>query len=300
MTRPARFSPIDTAAAQNMTAEQAIQFHYDNDTRFFSLWLDPTLSYSCARWRDPFDRAARAKDLNAAQAEKIRYHLASAAIPKGGRLIDIGCGWGAVLEAAVKADPTATALGLTLSRDQHDHILARGVPGVSCLLRDVFAFESAEPFDGAISIGAFEHFARPKMDRGQKVAVYRAFFERTAALLAKNARFSLQTIVWDTVSFDEAKRLLPQTVFPQSDIPFIEEIADASGETFRLVHLENDPEEYALTLSSWIKNLRSVRETVVSEWGEEKYAFFEDYLRRSRLAFKQRYNSLARFILVRR
>ncbi|MEO1102795.1 MAG: class I SAM-dependent methyltransferase [Pseudomonadota bacterium] len=300
MTQPARFSPIDTETAQRMSAEEAIQFHYDNDTRFFSLWLDRTLSYSCARWRDPFDRLPVATDLAAAQNEKIRYHLAAAALPEGGRLIDIGCGWGAVIEAAVRADPSASALGLTLSRDQHEYISERAVPGVKSLLRDVFAYESAEPFDAAVSIGAFEHFARPQMDRAQKVAVYRAFFERMAALLTKNARFSLQTIVWDTVTFEEAKRLLPETVFPQSDIPFIDEIAEASAGAFRLVHMENDPDEYAHTLSAWIRNLKGVRETVVEEWGEQQYAFFELYLRRSRLAFKQRANSLARFVLVRR
>jgi len=299
MTQSAQFTPVDTADAEKMSTAEAIQYHYDNDTRFFAAWLDPTLSYSCARWRVPLTGETIAHDLAAAQAEKIRYHLDAAALPQGGRLLDVGCGWGAVLEEAVRRDPAARAHGLTLSRDQHDHILARNMDGVTSELRDVFAFESAEPFDAAISVGAFEHFARPQMDRPQKIAIYAAFFERMAALLTEGARLSLQTIVWDKVSFDEAKRLLPQTVFPQSDIPFIEEIVAASASRFRLAYIENDPDEYALTLSSWIDNLRAARSTVVAEWGEEKYTFFERYLRRSRLAFKQRVNSLSRLVLVR-
>lgn len=299
MTRPQRFTAIDTADAKKMSAAEAIQYHYDNDTRFFSLWLDPTLCYSSARWRDPFGNEL-AGDLAAAQTEKVRYHLEAAALPKGGRLIDVGCGWGAVLEAAVARDPSAQALGLTLSRDQHAYITERASPGVSAELRDVFAFESETLFDAAISIGAFEHFARPEMDRSQKIAVYRHFFERLARLLARGSRFSLQTIVWDAVDFETAKKLLPETVFPQSDIPFIEEIVAASADTFRLAYLENDPDEYARTLTAWIANLKAARETVHAEWGPEKYTFFEQYLRRSRLAFKQRANSLARLVLVRR
>jgi len=299
MTSPQRFRPVDTAGAKKMSAAEAIEYHYDNDTRFFSLWLDATLSYSSARWRDPAGREL-ATDLAAAQREKIRYHLEAAALPKGGRLLDVGCGWGAVLEAAVARDPSASALGLTLSRDQHAHITDNASPGVAAELRDVFAFESETPFDAAISIGAFEHFARPEMDRAQKIAVYRAFFERLAGLLARGSHFSLQTIVWDAVDFETAKKLLPETVFPQSDIPFIEEIVAASADTFRLKAMENDPDEYARTLTAWIANLKAARATVEAEWGPDKYTFFEQYLRRSRLAFKQRANSLARFVLVRR
>lgn len=299
MSKPQRFKPVDTAAAKKMSAAEAIEYHYDNDTRFFSLWLDPTLSYSSARWRDGLGRKI-AGDLAAAQKAKIDHHLDAAALPEGGRLIDIGCGWGAVLEGAVARDASASALGLTLSRDQHAYITHHASPGVSADLHDVFAFESETPFDAAISVGAFEHFARPEMDRAQKIAVYRLFFERLARLLNKGSRFSLQTIVWDAVEFEPSKSLLPETVFPQSDLPFIEEVVAASAGTFRLIYMENDPDEYAMTLSAWITNLKAARETVVGEWGEEKYDFFERYLRQSRLGFKQRYNSLARFVFVRR
>ena len=299
MTKPQRFQPVDTAAAKKMSAAEAIEYHYDNDTRFFSLWLDPTLSYSSARWKDGL-RNEVAGDLAAAQTEKLRHHLDAAALPKGGRLIDIGCGWGAILETAVTRDPSASALGLTLSRDQHAYITSRGIPGVSVELRDVFAFESDTPFDAAISIGAFEHFARPEMNREQKIAVYRAFFDRMGGLLRKGSRFSLQTIVWDAVEFDASKALLPETVFPQSDLPFIEEVVEGAASSFRLIYLENDPDEYAMTLTAWINNLKAARETVIAEWGEEKYEFFERYLRHSRLGFKQRANSLARFVFARR
>ncbi len=126
----------------------------------------------------------------------------------------------------------------------------------------MFAYEARVPFQAVVSIGAFEHFARPQMSRAQKIDIYRIFFERIAAMTTPGARFSLQTIVWNNVDFDKSKELIPQTVFPQSDIPFIEEIVAASHGTFRLAYLENDPDEYADTLTEWIANLRAVKDEV--------------------------------------
>ncbi|MEM7693431.1 MAG: class I SAM-dependent methyltransferase [Pseudomonadota bacterium] len=300
MGQAVRFAEIDTATAKTLTAPEAIAYHYDNDTAFFSLWLDPTLSYSCARFKDPLTGTAIAKTLADAQREKIRHHLDAVGLPKGGRLIDIGSGWGAVLFEAVRRDPDATALGLTLSNDQHAHVNGANVPGVRCELRDVFAFESDTLFDGAVSIGAFEHFARPEMDRAAKLHVYGQFFARIADLLPPGGRFSLQTIVWGGVDPARAKTLLPETVFPQSDLPFIEEIVMASAQTFHLAYLENDPDEYADTLSAWIKALRAERGRIEADWSPEQYAFFERYLRRSRLSFNKRYTSLARLVLQKR
>jgi cyclopropane-fatty-acyl-phospholipid synthase len=299
MNEQRRFAPADVEEARAMNAAEAIQYHYDNETAFFALWLDPTLSYSSGRWSDPLGRAPAARDLAEAQRAKIAFHLDAARLPDGGALIDVGCGWGAVLvEAAARG--AGEAVGLTLSRDQYDHIRAGRAPGVTVVMEDAFAFTPSRRFDGAVSIGAFEHFARPEMDRAEKVATYSAFFERMHGMLADGARFSLQTIVWDAVTFAEAKRWIPQTVFPQSDIPFIEEVVAGSADTFRLVYLENDPRDYARTLAAWIANLRAHRETILARWGEEKYVFFERYLRNSRIAFTRRKNALARFILERR
>lgn len=293
------FTPTDPARAREMSAAEAISYHYDNDTRFFSLWLDPTMSYSSGRWHDALGGNEQ-PTLAAAQEEKIRFHLDAARIPRDGSLVDVGCGWGAVIDRAVRRHGARRAVGLTLSRDQADHIRAHAAPGVDVRLEDVFAWEPGETFDAAISIGAFEHFARPEMSRDEKVAVYRSFFEKLAGMLSPRARFSLQTIVWDDITFDEAKRSLPETVFPQSDIPFIDEVVAGSAGAFRLVYMENDPAHYAKTLDAWIANLRANRDLILADWGATKFDFFERYLRNSRLAFTRRKNSLARFVLTRR
>jgi cyclopropane-fatty-acyl-phospholipid synthase len=299
MSETAGFMPADETAARNMSADEAIRYHYDNDTAFFALWLDPTLSYSAGRWRPPLAGGPVPATLAAAQENKIAFHLDAAGVPRGGALLDVGCGWGAVLGAA-RARGVARAVGLTLSNDQLAHVAARAPAGTEARLEDVFSFEPDAPFDGAVSIGAFEHFATPEMDRPRKIAVYRDFFERMHAALAPGGRLSLQTIVWDALTFEEAKRWIPETVFPRSDIPFVEEVVAASHGPFRLTYMENGADDYARTLAAWIANLQAARETILSRWGEEKYAFFERYLRNSRLAFTRRKNALARFVLQRR
>lgn len=278
-----------------LSAREAISHHYDNDTAFFSLWLDETLSYSAARWRAPHGKGEKAASLAAAQVAKIDFHLDAVRLPAGASVLDVGCGWGAVLERAVTQRGAARAVGLTLSQDQYDHVAAKNIPGIEVRLEDFFAYDTTDPFDAVVSIGAFEHFARPSMGREEKIAVYRVFFEACRRLMKKGGYLSLQTIVWDGVSFEEAKQWIPQAVFPESDIPFIEEVVSASHESFRLEYLENQREDYIDTLEAWIENLRAARATVLERWGEEKYKFFEDYLRNSKLAFQRRKNSLARF-----
>lgn len=299
MTNQESFTRTDLATAQAMNAAQAIEYHYDNDTAFFALWLDPTLSYSAGRWRTPLAGDAPASTLAEAQSAKIAFHLTAAGVREGSAVLDIGCGWGAVLQAAAKRG-AASALGLTLSRDQEDHVRAAAAPGVSVERVDVFEFSTDRRFDAAISIGAFEHFARPDMDRTAKIAAYRAFFDRIHAVLTPASRLSLQTIVWDAIDFDAAKKWIPQTVFPQSDLPFISEIVEGSAPTFRLVYVENDPRDYVMTLDAWLAGLEAVRGTVQERWGEAKYEFFKHYLRNSRLAFLRKKTSLARFVLERR
>lgn len=299
-TTPRQFQikPEDRATG-DMSQTEAIQHHYDNDTRFFAQWLDPSLTYSSGRWFDPITGEPLAADLTAAQAEKLRFHLDAAKVGPGTRLIDIGCGWGATLKGAVDRG-AAHALGLTLSNDQLTHIAEQGWPGVEARLEDVYGFAADEPFTAAISIGAFEHFAKPNMTRPEKIEIYGKFFERMAAALTAGARFSLQTIVWEDVDFEQSNTTLPETVFPESSIPYIEEVVEASAPTFRLVYLENDPKHYAQTLQEWIKTIKAKEAAIVAEWGEEKYNFFYDYLRYSRLAFTRRKNSLARFVLQKR
>lgn len=300
MSERTAFKPVDRETAGTLSAAEAIQYHYDNETRFFSLFLDKTLCYSAARWHVPLKAEPAIDNLYDAQVAKVRFHLDALQLKPGARILDVGCGWGAVLAAAVQEYGASGALGLTLSKDQRDHIVGRNLPGVDVQLADVYETELPGTFDGIVSVGAFEHFARPSMDKAEKIAAYEKFFQICHDHMTPGAMLSLQTIVWDTPTFEEAKTWIPETVFPQSDIPFIDEVVTASHPLFRLEYLENRREDYILTLDQWVKNLKAKKDEIIAEWDEEKYTFFEHYLRNSKLAFARRKNALSRFVLRRR
>src|ERR1700722_2228177 len=106
--------------------EAAIQHHYDVSNAFYALWLDETLTYSCALWREDDDP----DDLLAAQRRKLDYHLDAAGISRARHVLDIGCGWGSLLERALTYAQVETGTGLTLSEAQFQYIAAHAHAGL--------------------------------------------------------------------------------------------------------------------------------------------------------------------------
>ena len=103
-------------------SETAIQHHYDVSNEFYALWLDPSLTYSCALWNDDNDL----EGLDEAQRRKLDFHLAASGAPQARHILDIGCGWGSLLDRALGHQGIETATGLTLSDAQLQYIRARG------------------------------------------------------------------------------------------------------------------------------------------------------------------------------
>src|SRR5262249_19777579 len=129
----------------------SIQAHYDLNDEFFGLFLDPSMTYTCARFSSPGATLAEA------QLAKIDLCLDKCQLSPGHRLLETGCGWGA---AAVRARDRhgVEVVALTLSRNQHEHNLrlAGGRDGIEFRLEGWETFH--EPVDRILAIGAFEHF----------------------------------------------------------------------------------------------------------------------------------------------
>ena len=142
---------------------RAVIFHYDVSNDFYQLWLDRRMVYSCAYFKSPSDH------LDIAQEQKLDYICRKLRLRAGQRLLDIGCGWGALVIHAAKHFGVH-AEGITLSESQAEwarsRILESGLENKAKIeLRDYreIAAKGAEFFDAIVSIGMAEHVGRERL-----------------------------------------------------------------------------------------------------------------------------------------
>lgn len=134
---------------------ESIAFHYDVSNAFYKLWLDERMVYSCAYFETP------EQSLDAAQRNKLDYICRKLRLKKGESLLDIGCGWGALVCWAAK-HYGVRAHGITLSRNQYEYaceqIKKQGLEGqVTIELRNYRDLPHVATYDKVSSIGMFEH-----------------------------------------------------------------------------------------------------------------------------------------------
>lgn len=259
----------------------AIQAHYDVGNEFYKLWLDDTLSYSCALWDGPGD----ASNLAAAQRAKIGWHLSASGATKARRLLDIGCGWGAVIKAAGATPGLEKAIGLTLSQAQADHVAGLVDSKSEVRIESWQEHEPTQLYDSIISIGAFEHFTKPSDDSSAKVAIYREFFGRCRHWLSPHGAMSLQTISYGSLQRDDPNVSLMSQIFPDSDLPRLDEIVRACEGLFEICAMRNDRMDYSRTCEIWAHNLRSRRAEAIALAGADQVKRYERYLKLSAMGF---------------
>lgn len=275
------------AYAVRGASPEAIRHHYDVGNDFYRLWLDPTLTYSCALWseNDHDDM------LEIAQRRKIEHHAQWARAHDAERVLDIGCGWGAVLKHLVEEHGVRHAVGLTLSREQAEWIASFNHPGIEVRPESWTEHAPAQPYDAVVSIGAFEHFARPEWNDEQKLAAYRAFFTRCHGWLRPGAWLSLQTIAYGDVDHTRFRassqvQFIVREIFPESELPTLGQILQASEGLFEVVALRNDREDYERTCRVWCRRLTAQRRQAVAAAGAEVVARYVRYLRLSAASFQ--------------
>jgi cyclopropane-fatty-acyl-phospholipid synthase len=250
---------------------QAIQFHYDVGNAFYALWLDPSLTYSCALW-DNHDT------LEAAQLAKIDYHIEKSGARGQARVLDIGCGWGATLNRLVSNAGVQSATGLTLAREQAAYIEGKRWPRVEVHVESWSDHVTPAPYDAIISVGAFEHFAKLDQSLKEKIEGYRGFFRRCHEWLPAGGCLSLQTISYENSGRDEFSPFFANQIFPESDLPRLSEIASASERLFEIVSMRNDRQHYARTSLEWRRRLRKRRAEAIALIGEEAVERYDKYL----------------------
>lgn len=269
---------------------KAIEHHYDVGNDFFATWLDPTMTYSCAMW-DGIDPEA---PLEEAQHRKLRYHADMARVAKGDRVLDVGCGWGGMMRSLVDNHGVNECVGLTLSRQQAAHIRAFSDPRIDVREVNWSQYAPDKPFDAVISIGAFEHFTQPDQTVQERRAVYRSFFESCREWTDGKGNLSLQTIAYASMTPDQSNPFITGEIFPEAELPTLEDIVVASSGLFHLSRLRDDAMDYARTCELWARNLRMEAKRGAVSAPDELVQKYYRYLRISAVGFRMRKISLLR------
>lgn len=270
---------------------EGIRHHYDISNDFWRLMLGPTYTYSAALFADPND------DLETAQNRKINWHLAASNAHNAESVLEIGCGWGTILGRLSRNGKAKRIVGLTLSEEQAKLLRARAMPRVEVKVENWANYEAQDKFDSIISIGAFEHFAKPSESQEEKIAVYRDFFERCSRWLTPGGRMSLQTIAFGAMKREEASEFINTEIYPESDLPFLGDIVEATNGLFEITAFRNDRFDYARSYDEWLRNLRDRRDEAVAMVGEEQVRRFEKFYKIGSIGFRMGKIWLLRFSL---
>jgi cyclopropane-fatty-acyl-phospholipid synthase len=255
-----------------MADRDDLEFTYSLIDRIFRLSLGELADFSGAKYDGDFSLT-----LEEAQRRKHEYVAEQIGIGPGRRVLDLGCGWGPLLDFIRRRG--AEGVGVTLSSAQLEACRRHGLDvhlhDARQVTRDTFG-----PFDAVASLGAFEHFCSPEEGRaGRQEEVYRGLFERWAGLLPEGGRFYLQTMVFgrnmiplDEISIDAPRDsdawylALMGAQFPGSFLPYGQEQVVKSAEPhFELVSSVSGRLDYIETIRQWRKRFaeRSPRKTLL-------------------------------------
>ena len=247
----------------------AIGFHYDQPIAFYRNFLDSRMVYSCGYWDEGV------QTLDDAQLAKIDYTLRKVRLRPGERLLDIGCGWGAlVIRAAQKFG--AQALGVTLSRRQHEEAQRRiaeaGVGDhVRVELRD-YRDLRGETFDKIVSVGMVEHVGRERL---------RTYFQTAYDALRVGGLFLNHGITQQSKDGKgyRGSGFIDRYVFPDGDLVSIDTtLRGAESVGFEVRDVENLREHYARTLRAWYTNLETRRDEIIAATDERTYRIWKIYM----------------------
>ena len=260
---------------------RSVRHHYDLPPEFFGLFLDRSMTYSCAI----FSRGA--ETLEEAQDEKLELVCTKLALAPGDRVLDIGCGWGSFAAHAATRHGVEV-VGITLSEPQarvaRERVAAAGVEDrVEIRVMD-YRDLAGERFDAIASIGMVEHVGSERID---------AYAERLAALLPSGGRLLNHGIARLRHSDPEAGAFSERYVFPDADPLQLSRVLLALERAgFETGHVEGFAEDYAETLRHWAQRLDDNHDEAVRLAGPERVRVWRLYLRAARNGFETGFTSI--------
>jgi cyclopropane-fatty-acyl-phospholipid synthase len=279
---------------------QAVRFHYDVGNAFYALWLDRRMLYSCAYFEPGVD------DLDTAQEAKLDLICRKLRLSPGERLLDIGCGWGGLIQYAAERYGVE-ALGVVLSQPQADEASARlAAAGLSdrCRVevRDYRTLTELNAFDKIASVGMVEHVGRKQLPTYFATAYHTLkpgglFLNHGIVSLSDARPISLSdrfaSAVWKRGAF------IDRYVFPDGClVPLADMIGAAEASGFETRDVESLREHYTKTLRHWVGRLESSASEAVRLVGEQTYRVWRLYLASSAHAFTTASIGIAQTLLA--
>ncbi|MGV8804566.1 MAG: class I SAM-dependent methyltransferase [Polaromonas sp.] len=278
-------------------SQKNIHAHYDLGNAFYALWLDDTMNYSSALFESPESTMVEG------QHAKVRRALAQAQVKPGDRVLEIGCGWGALAEMAT-TEFGASLVGVTLSTEQLDWARQRmarlGKAERADLrlqdYRDIGKTTPDVPFDAICSIEMVEAVGRQ---------YWPEYFQTVARLLKPGGHACIQSIVIADELFERyivSTDFIQQYIFPGGCLPCPREFrAQAQAAGFDVVDEFSFGPDYARTLRLWRERFLAQEQRVLQLGFDKRFMrLWEFYLAYCEAAFSQANTSVMQFTLRKR
>ncbi|XP_077228232.1 uncharacterized protein LOC143861185 [Tasmannia lanceolata] len=246
-------------------ARRNVSRHYDLSNDLFALFLDETMTYSCAIFK------MEDEDLKVAQLRKISLLIEKARIDREHEILEIGCGWGSLAIEVVKRTGCKYT-GITLSEEQmkfaEKKVKEAGLEDhIKFLLCDYRQLPSSKKYDRVISCEMIEGVGHEYMEE---------FFACCESVLDVNGLLVLQFISIPDERYDEYRRssdFIKEYIFPGGCLPSLSRVTSAMAVASRLCveHLENIGIHYYQTLRYWRRNFMAKQSEILALGFDEKF-----------------------------
>jgi cyclopropane-fatty-acyl-phospholipid synthase len=280
-------------------SKKNIHAHYDLGNAFYELWLDNTKNYSSALFEKGMDHTSY-DGMVQAQHAKVRRALNMVDVKAGDRVLEIGCGWGALAEKVTR-EFNASVVGVTLSTEQlayaNERMQKLGAVDKADLrlqdYRDIGVTTNDAPFDAIVSIEMVEAVGQ---------AYWPEYFKTIHRLLKPNGKVCIQSIVIDDALFDRyvgSTDFIQQYIFPGGCLPCPREFkrqADLAG--FKVVDEFAFGMDYAYTLNLWRDKFLAEKQQVLKLGFDERFIrIWEFFLAYCEAAFAKYNTDVVQFTL---